>query len=93
MPDNGTQAEASSERRTGVLGGFLDGGKGYGGHFQPLNWEIQMAREGGCDVHIVSAFGKVADPVGGNGGAGVNNKKYFHVTDLIFHSLEVVGTL
>jgi len=61
------------------LGRFFNRAKGNGRELKALNGEIQFALKRGSNMNLISAFNKVTDPIGGNGGAGIDDKENFHV--------------
>jgi two-component system, cell cycle response regulator DivK len=47
-------------------------------NFEPINLEIQRAGKGGCNINLIAAFGKVADPIDCNRGAAIHDEEVAH---------------
>ena len=64
---------------------FFNRAKGNGCDLKAINGEIQFTLKCGSDMNIIAALSEVTDPVGGNGGAGIDDVKDLHDVEIIRH--------
>lgn len=85
VSDGSPQAHGPRGSGARALGRFLNRAKRYRHQFKALNGEIQFTLKCGSDMDFVASICKVTDPIGGDGGAGIDDVKDFHGAGIIRH--------
>ena len=78
LSEYGAQAQAARRGGARALSRFFKRTKGNWDDFKSLNREVQRARKSRRDENFIPAFNEMTNPIDGNGGTSVNDKKNFH---------------